>query len=115
MAGGEPRFGTTATYMRSLNHHAPHVSRHFRICYDYIKDPTANPLKPLAQNRGKVQTKAASVDTGDHPDLDSYKRNCLVALGWGAEGADFREASPRRAWRAGANRRPQGLARWPRK
>src|SRR5438045_2116403 len=57
MAGGDPRFGTTATYMCSLNHCKPRLSSQFYHLYDYKNAGLFNHTNPLARKAGKVRSR----------------------------------------------------------
>src|SRR5271155_5808733 len=61
MAGGDPRFGTIATYMRSLNHSVSEWSSPFVKYYDYKIQPIFSVFRRLDRNVGKVRARGEGV------------------------------------------------------
>src|SRR5882724_8361269 len=86
MAGAEPRFGTTATYMRSEYHKYLASASTTNNCYDYINRLPPSIFNALTQIHGKVQTRglAKGSPTVAHGTHDIFLR-CAPAKrrsGW---------------------------------
>src|SRR5882724_1634834 len=58
MAGAEPRFGTTATYMRSEYHKYLASASTTNNCYDYINRLLPSIFNALTQIHGKVRSRS---------------------------------------------------------